>query len=518
MRTNLARRYLAGLAVAGAILAVGAVPAAAQEPPTRLGVYFLDTTIAAGSAGKLDSAILYASKPVVLHEATVRYDFTDLAGKVTIGEDDDRSRCTSPAANVLLCTVPYDIEVLDEWGLGGVFDVRITPEAGAKKGDEGVLKVTFGAAGFGTVTHDAKIRIGEGVDLAAGPDLDRSAAPGGKVSAPLTVRNAGSTTAKGASVIFFNDYAIRATKHFSNCTYEGDKLRACHFEDALQPGNSYSAALTYALGTDTYAPSQAAGETNWMTAAEFEDFAAYLASRGVDLGKPGNDGELTLAGVAGAKARGLQADTDPTNNWSSLQVTVTGKNGVDLAAVGDTVTGKAGDVVKVTVGVGNNGPATLDFGRSGSPVTKVDVAIPNGTTAVAVPNVCQPRKADGEGDWEKSGEPGHRSYRCYPDTFLPVGEQQTFEFELRIDKVIVDAAGSVTINAKCTCGGGLDADLDPSNDVAKLLVNPGEGGGGGGLPVTGAATGIVAGVGGLLLAAGAVGFVLARRRRMRFVA
>ncbi|XVV11475.1 LPXTG cell wall anchor domain-containing protein [Actinoplanes sp. CA-131856] len=44
------------------------------------------------------------------------------------------------------------------------------------------------------------------------------------------------------------------------------------------------------------------------------------------------------------------------------------------------------------------------------------------------------------------------------------------------------------------------------------------GGEGGGLPVTGTATGVVVGIGGVLLLLGATGYVIGRRRRSRFVA
>ncbi|SCL16183.1 LPXTG cell wall anchor domain-containing protein [Micromonospora inyonensis] len=60
--------------------------------------------------------------------------------------------------------------------------------------------------------------------------------------------------------------------------------------------------------------------------------------------------------------------------------------------------------------------------------------------------------------------------------------------------------------------------------TATVLVNAAGGGGGGtgdgdgGLPVTGVQTGLIVGVGGLLLALGVGGFVLSRRRRTRFVA
>ena len=71
---------------------------------------------------------------------------------------------------------------------------------------------------------------------------------------------------------------------------------------------------------------------------------------------------------------------------------------------------------------------------------------------------------------------------------------------------------------------GFTEDLKPANDIAKILVNGGErrpGGGdgdGGSLPITGQSTGLIAGLGALLLAAGVGGYLVAKRRRTRFVA
>ncbi|MEV6303679.1 LPXTG cell wall anchor domain-containing protein [Actinoplanes sp. NPDC051861] len=57
-----------------------------------------------------------------------------------------------------------------------------------------------------------------------------------------------------------------------------------------------------------------------------------------------------------------------------------------------------------------------------------------------------------------------------------------------------------------------------STSSAPAATPTSDGGDGGGLPVTGSSTGLVAGIGAALLAVGAVGFVLARRRRTRFTA
>ncbi|MDW5327790.1 LPXTG cell wall anchor domain-containing protein [Plantactinospora sp. KLBMP9567] len=520
MRFTTARRWLAGVGVAGALVATAAAPATAGAPAGKLDVFFADTTIAAGSAGKIESPVLYStSGPLTLHELTIRYDFADLAGKVKVAEEDEEfGDCTPSGATALTCTIPYPIDI-DEQGLAGVAWVVLAPTKEAEDGDEGNLKVSVSAAGIDTVTHTAKIRVGEGVDLAAGDELTRSGKPGGKVSTPLTVANNGESTIQGAVAVFYNDYAFRSTTRFSNCTYADEDLLTCKFDEALAPGGSYSATLPYTIGADTEAPGGAYGEIVWMTTAEFEDYVAYLADRGVtDLGKPGTDGELDLTQAGGVQARGQQADTNPENNWSSVALEVTGKNGADLSAIGATLTGEAGDVVTAKLGLRNEGPATIDATRGGGSFTNVHVTIPTGTTAVGVPENCSPRDSDGSGDWEQFGKTGAPAYHCYSESFIKVGDQHAFEFKLRIDKVVPNATGSIEINIDCPCE-GRHSDLDGSNDEAKILVNATEeGGGGGGLPVTGASTGIVAAAGLLLLAAGVFGFVLARRRRTRFVA
>ncbi|MCO8276795.1 LPXTG cell wall anchor domain-containing protein [Actinoplanes sp. TRM 88003] len=62
------------------------------------------------------------------------------------------------------------------------------------------------------------------------------------------------------------------------------------------------------------------------------------------------------------------------------------------------------------------------------------------------------------------------------------------------------------------------ADPDPTASTTPAAPGGENGGEGGGLPVTGSNTGLVAAVGGALLVLGGFGYVLARRRRSRFVA
>jgi LPXTG-motif cell wall-anchored protein len=504
MLSKTVSRWLAAVGVVGALVAA-AMPAQAQGPAVTLTIFFTDQTIAAGSPGKIDSVIVASSKPVVLPDATVTYDATTLAGQVELSSE-SKAECTTPSEQVLVCERPFEEIELDQEGLAGLFDVRIAPAPTAATGASGTLKITFASTGFTPATHTATVRIGEGVDLAAGPKTKPAARPGQAFSAPVTVRNAGKTAAEGAAVVFFNDFAIEAAHRHSNCTYVGAAVRSCRFDTKLAPGGTYTASLAYALRSDTLAPGHEASEMFWLTPAELEDFTGYLRHNGFTLGTPGNGPALTLSAARAAVAGTPQADTEPTNNFGIVDVAVRGKNGADLVAIGDTLTGRAGVVVTAEVGVVNKGPATVDFNRSDEPVTKLEVAIPAGTTVVGVPDGCEVRK------------PGARRYLCRSGSFLQVGHPETFAFSLRIDRVVANATGTVKVLTRCDCIIFLD-DLNHANNTAKILVNPtGGGGGGGGLPITGTPTGAVAAAGALLLAAGGAGLWFARRRRPRCVA
>ena len=193
---------------------------------------------------------------------------------------------------------------------------------------------------------------------------------------------------------------------------------------------------------------------------------------------------------------------------------MTGQNGVDLAAIGSTVTGGVGDQVVATVGEKNNGPASIDRNRTGDPVTRVHVVIPPGTTAVAVPKLCLPQLENGQADFQHPGQPGQLRYICSGESFfLEAGESDTFEITLRIDQVIPNAAGTASILVPCSCSAlQIEIDSDHSNNVAQILVNPTVPANG--LAATGNRVGLIVGLGGLMLLLGAVTSSLARRRRL----
>ncbi|HEX8630901.1 MAG TPA: LPXTG cell wall anchor domain-containing protein [Catenuloplanes sp.] len=521
------RSCLAALGVAGALLAVAAAPVLAQAPTARLAVFQTDATVAAGGPARVVQPVLFATESLLLDKATFTFELTGLGNGVTFDKGAvNTDRCAAEAVR-LVCT--EHLVGVDEDGYRGRINVPLTAVRGAS--GVGQLRTTFSASGYQSASYTSEVRVGAGVDLSAGPERKASAAPGGAFTSPLEVRNAGSTVADGAVAVFIADHAIRAGKRHSNCLYHQDRLISCSFASTLAAGASYTAPVAHRLGKDTYAPGGAYAEIIWMTPADFKDYRAYLGRMGLPIGAPGAGDTLTLTRSGAARAAAVpQTDINEDNDSSGLEVTVAGRQGADLAAIGDTATAKVGDVVTATVGFVNNGPASIDASRSGGPITRVKVDIPAGTTAVEIPAGCYAMK-DGEVDVDREDQPGASAYLCYSDSFAKVGESETVDFRLRVDKVTANATGAVMVNVPCQCE-GFDEDLNRSNDTAKIVINPttaagpgaGQGGTpgagqGGGLPVTGPATGLLAGAGALLVVGGTgLAFALARRRRTRFVA
>ena len=194
----------------------------------------------------------------------------------------------------------------------------------------------------------------------------------------------------GTALIFATDYGFASPKQFSNCFYAGDELNACTFDQELQPGVTYQAAVPYQMRPDTYAPSNQAGEFEWLTAGDYDDLIKFLGDNGYEgPGQAGSGDKLTLQALP-SKSDARQAEADRPEPREQLagpsRSTVTGKQGTDLAAIGATVSGAAGDTVTANIGVRNNGPATVDRSRAGEAAAMAVITIPDGTKVTGAPD------------------------------------------------------------------------------------------------------------------------------------
>jgi hypothetical protein len=280
--------------------------------------------------------------------------------------------------------------------------------------------------------------------LLAGAPQRISAAVGDDFAITLSVTNTGATALNGAGVMLYTGWAFERTEQFANCYYSEDVSTFCSFDQTLEPGKSYRVVLPYRLRADTLAPGSQNSQFGWLTAAELPDQEGRTAGTGD-----------TLLLQEGTK---LGESTSGSNQ--SVDVAVTGTNGVDLVATGDAVSGAAGDQVQAVVGVHNAGPAALEGNRFGTSAAEVEVTLPTGTSFVSAPDEC------GRGE-----DAVH--YVCAAPRLFKAGATAAWPFTLKINKVVADAAGTVEVNPVCQCVATDDRDI--SNDTALLVANPSAG-------------------------------------------
>ncbi|GAA4594765.1 hypothetical protein BJY16_001428 [Actinoplanes octamycinicus] len=276
--------------------------------------------------------------------------------------------------------------------------------------------------------------------LLAGAPQELSAALGDDFEVTLSVTNTGATALRGVGVTLYTDRGFEPTEQFSNCYYNSQGTpTSCTFDESLEPGKSYRVVLPYQVRADTYAPGRLSGQFAWQTGG------------GPGAGTAGTGGVLPLH-------EGDRAGESESGSLQTVDVAVTGTNGVDLVAIGDAVSGAAGDQVQATVGVRNDGPASLDASGGGSSLADVEVTLPAGTSVVSAPG-C------------RRGDAAH--YSCSAPLRFPAGTTSTWTFTLEIDKVVPDAQGTVEVNPPCQCV--RVADRNDANDTALLVANPATG-------------------------------------------
>ncbi|MGX4657482.1 LPXTG cell wall anchor domain-containing protein [Micromonospora sp. SCSIO 07396] len=519
MRKHATRRWLAGLAVVGACVAASATPAPAApanpgaSPGQVVTAGFTtsanNVTLAPGGPGRTVVLRVPGEKLQDSYTITVDYGAVDAFVEVS---GSAASACTR-TGTVLTC-LAYQEDAPD------LLSLSVRPRAGATVGRQGLLRFTVTTGRSGTSTTTSTVLVGEGVDLVAGPAVTLTGGPGATVPVGLSVANRGQETVRGVVLLVSAAYGLTPSKRYQNCRY-GSKgglvhftpnLFACTFDDEIAPGRAFrvDGGFGVTVPRDVSAPNVQPGTATWFTPQDWAD-----AQPSYTLDQQGSGGVLRLEQVGtrlpGGTSRAAQTDVRPNDNETPVELTVTGNQRADLAADEVRITAKVGETVPVTIGYTNRGPASSSNGGRDF-YTIVEMTVPKGVTAVKVPKNC----LDADIQDEEGGRPGARAYLCYQYDVIHKGGRVALPFSFRIDR-----AGPLTGTVQLRSGPVGTKDLDPSNDTAKILVNHasgGQGGDDGSLPITGSPSGLVATVGGLLLAAGIGSYLAARRRRSHFVA
>ena len=494
-------------------VAVFLSPGAAQaKAPEDLRVEVSDTALAPGGR-TLVWLRSYAdpAQRVQAQSASFKLSANLVAAGVTVNPGDEWNPNCTGDGSFINCSFEDTFFNFTPTGERSTYTV-LTAGKSVPVGTEGTITATYYGYDQQQVTGTAKISVVEGVDLAAGPAPTPSAPPGGSFDLPLTLRNNGANVADGVGLSVDRPVvALQAATRFRNCRYDGVRLVSCSFDQQLQPGATYRATLPFKLRSDTLAPAKLAVALTWRTSTEHDAYLAEERALGKAAGTAGDGPLLELEAVTTAAAK-RQADVDYRDNTSRVSVSVTGRNGFDLVALGAEVSGEAGAVVPMTVGLRNDGPAALAADQPAM-TAKVLVTTPKGTEATAVPARCR-QVVKGDPEWREPAEPDALQYLCRPGDRLEAGATESFRFGLRINTVIAGATGLVRVTAACGA-----CELDKPDNEALIVANPTDGGGGddgGGLPVTGTPVAAVVGAGLVLLVAGAGGVLVTRRRRTRF--
>ncbi|SCD57237.1 hypothetical protein [Streptomyces sp. DvalAA-19] len=386
-----------------------------------------------------------------LKDFTVTIDARAFTGQVSLRV---ASPCVEKAPLLVVCDgekLNYG-KPLEPGGFLSVTGAAFKPLMTARSGFTGDVRV-FAEAADGVLLGETTLKAtlaGLGpVSYHRGP-VRTEAKPGETLRVPVGFMQYSARPLKGVYVSMHHSRGLAFSEKFSNCEYgeQGPDLvvATCYVETPVEPGASYDLdGLVLKVGATAL-------DERWGVSvhADKADVPQDITDAHRGTGRelrlvPRTDGPGELA------PRGLPG-----------RVTVA--NTLDFEAVGATVDGKAGQVVKAELGVRNNGPATIPRSLGDEPgedpAVEVHVVVPPGTTAVKVTDRCHP---DGKGSW---GQPGGKTYRCrlyFDEYYFHAGQSMPFAFELRIDRPGDLAPGSIKVSRR-------HEDNKPKNNTAPITV------------------------------------------------
>ncbi|MFE6941041.1 hypothetical protein [Streptomyces chartreusis] len=276
--------------------------------------------------------------------------------------------------------------------------------------------------------------------------------PGTTFELPVTVANKGTGTAEKVWVTYGVTRGLDFAEVPSNCraqqvrSYDEMPERwtvACGFDQAVEPGVVYTP------------------ERPLRVKALDRAFNDELLLR-VDENDPGADenGYPPVAGTAPA-VKLVEAPAGEEGSARVVILPVTSVNTADYQVTGAALKGRVGETVPMKLEFTNAGPAWF-MAKVGEPTVRVVITPPAGTSVVKTPGFC---KAKGD------------LYECgMSQRALNENGRETYNFQLKIDKRVAHAKGSVALSTEAR-----PFDPDKSNDMAEITLDV-MGGGSAGSP------------------------------------
>ncbi|MFK4118253.1 hypothetical protein [Streptomyces longwoodensis] len=354
----------------------------------------------------------------------------DVSGLAGVAEVEWPAACTPDAAGTVAVCDTGDVPTRP----GPQVELKLRGVPGATAGAQGTIEYAATATGGpdGTLTApegaaETFVTLGSGPDLGVPAPQDVThAAPGTTLTAPFAVTNTGDETAHGFTVRMSTSYGLDLLTQFPQCTAKAPeggwymKEVDCTFDTDVAPGATVQLPGDVRLAVNE--------------AALYDRFD-------IDV-EPGG-GATDLSGADNYRAWSIQAD-----------------NTADFRVRGTEVRGAAGTTVDATFRFVNRGPAWVAHVFSGDAPALVDFTVPEGTTAVGVPDLCRPQSA------------GATRYTCYLPSAAYPGLKADYTFELRVDRVVPDATGTVVAHPERGASTPFAFDPKARNNTARVVVNP----------------------------------------------
>ncbi|MEU6354993.1 hypothetical protein ABZ896_37735 [Streptomyces sp. NPDC047072] len=441
LRRGACASAVGALVVAG--LGVGGVAFADDEPQTdNLWIqapYDRAVPVApdggTAQARSLALGLTHDNGTFTVTDGRLTVDVTGLAG---IADVTWPANCTPDAAGTVAVCDTGDVQTR----YSPQVQLTIRAAAGAAVGAQGAIEYSATATGGpdGTLTApqgeaETFVTVGSRPDLGVAAHDDVSdVAPGTVLDVPFTVTNTGNETAHGYTVKMWATYGLDVLSRYPQCTYDGPG------DDSAYPSMTY-----VSCSFDTEIAPGASVELPEPLRVAVTDHALYDRF----------DYEVEPGGDA--------TDLDTSDNGRSFHVNA--DNTADFAVHGTSVSGAAGDTVTAGFRFVNRGPAWVGDVGAGDPVAVLDYYLPPGTTATSVPSTCHWAGTSGT-------DPAVAHYACTLPHWANPKLKVDFPFQLRIDTVVPDATGHVTVRPYSGSATSFPFDPRQKNNSTTVTVNP----------------------------------------------
>ncbi|PMR61790.1 peptidase [Verrucosispora sp. ts21] len=525
-------RLAVGTAVLTTAALFGSVPVAhAADARPDLFVSFTQEPVAeVDNSGTTVGMYVYNYGEADASAVTVTIDLSKLADAVVATAPDWVDNCKL-ADKKITCNVG----VLLAGQVDTLYPVSLASRQGAKSGDAGSVSVTIASAEEDANPDDNTTTFPVTV-VASGPDLVAAAAdlndksdrvgPGDTVPLYSGVFNEGDTAATDFTFTVSLTTGATFVERYSDCTYAdyypddvgapyvyGPSEVTCVLPLTLEPGEGLmlfddetgESIFNVTFGRNLSGPGEHYGYVSVALAGESRAAKKVEGSKGTgpSFAAAVKAMQVKAADAKVARQSTAQWELDESDNYADFRFW-SKKNTIDVAVTAPAVKGAVGETVDLTYEVVNHGPS--DGGGPG-----VLITAPSGTVLLPA-------------EWcYTDGEPGgtlpeSKKLRCNFESEFPSIASGRGRIKATVQLKIKSTPG--TDGTIVVDGAMYSTESKPENNTARIVIDTGDGdgGSGGGLPVTGAPAAAVAGVGAAVLALGAVLFVMFRRRRVAFQA